>query len=141
MTTLIAMTYGVVGIEDLNVSGMMKNHCLAGAVSDAAFAEIRRQLIYKCQWYGSTLVVHDRFKPSSKACSRCGTVKESLPLRERVFRCTYCGYELDRDLNAALNLCPAVRRVLDVDGKALVVGQPATKPARMKRQPNAVKNR
>lgn len=140
MTTLIAMTYGMVGIEDLNVSGMTKNHCLAGAVSDAAFGEVRRQLEYKCQWYGSALVVHDRFLPSSKTCSVCGEVKDSLPLSERTFRCD-CGHESDRDLNAAMNLCPAVRRVLDVDGKALVVAQATTKPARLKRQPNAVKNR
>ena len=140
MTTLIAVTYGMVGIEDLNVSGMTKNHCLAGAVSDAAFGEVRRQLEYKCQWYGSALVVHDRFLPSSKTCSVCGEVKDSLPLSERTFRCD-CGHESDRDLNAAMNLCPAVRRVLDVDGKALVVAQATTKPARLKRQPNAVKNR
>jgi putative transposase len=140
MTTLIAVTYGMVGIEDLNVSGMTKNHCLAGAVSDAAFGEVRRQLEYKCQWYGSALVVHGRFLPSSKTCSVCGEVKDSLPLSERTFRCD-CGHESDRDLNAAMNLCPAVRRVLDVDGKALVVAQATTKPARLKRQPNTAKNR
>jgi putative transposase len=140
MTTFIAMTYGAVGIEDLNVRGMLKNHCLAGAVSDVAFAEVRRQLAYKCQWYGSELVVHDRFFPSSKTCSACGEVNGSLSLSDRTFRCG-CGHEQDRDLNAAINLCPAVRRVLDVETGALTVGQPTVKLRPMKRQPNAVKNR
>jgi putative transposase len=139
MTTFIVMTYGVVGIEDLNVRGMVKNHCLAGAVSDAAFAEIRRQLTYKCQWYGGDLVVHDRFFPSSKTCSACGEVKDSLSLSDRTFRCG-CGHEQDRDMNAAINLCPAVRRVLRMDGKALVAEQSAAKPARLKCEPNTVKN-
>ena len=142
MTTFIAKNYSAVGIEDLNVAGMMKNHCLAGAVGDAAFGEARRQLEYKCPWYGSDLVVHDRFKPSSKTCSRCGLVKETLSLSERTFHCDGCGHTQDRDLNASNNLRPAVRRALDVDGKALASGLiTEVKPARMKRQPNTVKNR
>lgn len=142
MTTFIAKTYSAVGIEDLNVSGMMKNHCLAGAVGDAAFGECRRQLGYKCQWYGSDLVVHDRFKPSSKTCSKCGLVKETLSLSERVFSCDGCGHEQDRDLNASNNLRPPVRRLLGADGTALASGLiTEVKPARLKRQPNAVKNR
>jgi putative transposase len=140
MTTFIAATYGIVGIEDLNVRGMVKNHCLAGAVSDAAFAEIRRQLTYKCQWYGGELVVHDRFFPSSKTCSACGEVNDSLSLSDRTFRCG-CGHEQDRDDNAAINLRPGVPRSLCMDGKALAAGQPAAKPARLKCKPNAVKNR
>jgi putative transposase len=131
MTTFIAKTYSVVGIEDLNVSGMKKNHCLAGAISDAAFGEIRRQLAYKCQWYGSELVVHNRFLPSSKTCSSCGAIKSLLPLSERTFRCD-CGYEVDRDLNAALNLRPPVRRLLDIEAGALVVEKSATKLRPMK---------
>ena len=141
MTTFIAMTYGAVGIEDLNVSGMKKNHRLAGAVSDAAFGEIRRQLTYKCEWYGSELVVHDRFMPSSKTCSQCGDVKDSLSLSDRTFRCEGCGHEQDRDLNAAINLQPPVRRLLGIEAGALAVGQPAVKLRPMKCQPNAVKNR
>lgn len=140
MTTFIAATYGTVGIEDLNVAGMMKNHRLAGAVSDAAFGEVRRQLEYKCQWYGSELVIHNRFLPSSKTCSRCGVVKDSLPLSERIFRCE-CGHEADRDLNAAVNLRPGVPRSLDVEAGALATEQSAVKLRPMKRQPNAVKNR
>jgi putative transposase len=115
LTTFIATTYGVIGIEDLNVRGMLRNHKLAGAISDSAFAEIRRQLTYKCQWYGSRLVVHERFLPSSKRCSRCGEINRALVLADRVFRCE-CGLVLDRDLNAAINLRPGVPRPLDVDG-------------------------
>lgn len=122
MTRFISMNYGAVGIEDLNVRGMVKNHCLAGAVQDAAFGMIRRQLEYKCPWYGSELVIHDRFLPSSKKCSQCGTVKDSLALSQRIFRCESCGHEQDRDLNAALNLRPPVRRLLDVEAGALAVG-------------------
>ena len=119
---------------------MMKNHCLAGAISDAAFGEVRRKLEYKCQWYGSELVVHDRFMPSSKTCSRCGEIKDSMPLAERVFRCD-CGHEADRDRNAAMNLRPRVPRLLDAEAGALVTGKPVTKLRPMRRQPNAVKNR
>lgn len=91
-------------IEDLNVAGMTRNHRLAMAVSSASFAEIRRQLIYKCGWHGVKLVVADRFYPSSKTCNGCGNVKSVLPLSERTYVCDCCGYAQDRDVNAALNL-------------------------------------
>jgi putative transposase len=106
MTTGIVKTKRppVVVIEDLNVSGMTKNHCLARYVSSASFAEIRRQFTYKCGWYGVQLVLADRFYPSSKTCSQCGWVKPDLTLGNRVFRCEKCGLILDRDLNASLNL-------------------------------------
>lgn len=104
ITTRLIRDYDVICIEDLNVSGMMKNHCLAGAVSDISFAEIRRQLEYKCRWYGKTLSVIDRFYPSSKTCSRCGWKNDDLKLSDRVFKCKDCGLEIDRDLNAAINI-------------------------------------
>ena len=91
-------------IEDLNVSGMVKNHKLAKCISDAAFRETRRQLEYKSNWYGGELVIADRYYPSSKRCSNCGHVKSSLGLNERTYKCSKCGFELDRDLNAAINL-------------------------------------
>ncbi|MBK5093588.1 MAG: transposase, partial [Actinobacteria bacterium] len=94
----------VIGVEDLNVSGMMKNHCLARAVADASMREFRRQLEYKCAWYGIEMVMADPFFPSSRTCSACGAVKPSLELSERVFRCLTCGHVADRDLNAAVNL-------------------------------------
>ena len=108
LTTLLAKNHGTVVIEDLNVSGMMANHKLAKSIQDMGFYEFRRQLTYKCELYGSKLVVVDRWFPSSKTCSNCGTKKETLSLDERVFTCTKCGFVLDRDLNAAINLKKAV---------------------------------
>jgi putative transposase len=104
LTTYLAKNHGVIVIEDLNVSGMLANRKLAASIADMGFYEFRRQLEYKTQLYGSQLVVVDRFYPSSKTCSHCGTKKESLLLQERVFKCEYCGFECDRDLNAAINL-------------------------------------
>lgn len=104
LTTRIAKTYAVIGIEDLNVRGMVRNRCLARAVSDGGFHEFRRQLTYKARLYGARIVVADRWFPSSKSCSCCGVIKETLALAERTFRCTDCGFEAGRDHNAALNL-------------------------------------
>lgn len=103
-TSWLAKTKSVIVIEDLNVSGMLKNHNLAGAISDAGMGEARRQLEYKTKWYGSKLIVANQFYPSSKMCSVCGTVKEELSLSERVFKCEVCHSEIDRDLNASINL-------------------------------------
>jgi putative transposase len=95
-------------IEDLNVSGMLANHKLAGSISDMGFYELRRQLEYKCQLYGTKLVIVDRWFPSSKTCSHCGVKKETLSLSKRVFKCNSCGFECDRDLNAAMILAQAL---------------------------------
>ncbi len=73
-------------------------------MSDAAFGELRRQLEYKTGWYRTGLVVADRWYPSSRTCSRCGTVKADLTLADRVYECDSCGLVLDRDVNAAVNL-------------------------------------
>ena len=104
VTTMIARTYSTVCIEDLNVAGMVKNHHLAKAVSDAAFGEFRRQLEYKTAKTGARLHVVDRWFASSKTCSKCGRVKAKLSLSERVFHCDACGLSMDRDLNAAINI-------------------------------------
>ncbi|HEY9744022.1 MAG TPA: transposase [Coleofasciculaceae cyanobacterium] len=69
-----------------------------------SFFEFRRQLTYKCELYGSELVAVDRWFPSSKTCSNCGTTKETLLLSERLFQCDHCGLEIDRDFNASINL-------------------------------------
>jgi len=103
-TSRLAKTKSVIVLEDLNVSGMLKNHHLAQAIADVGLYEFRRQLSYKGKWYGCEVQIADRYYPSSKRCSRCGRVKPDLALSERMYRCIYCGLELDRDWNAALNL-------------------------------------
>ena len=103
-TTMIASNYSVVCIEDLNVAGMMKNRHLARSVGDAALGEFRRQLEYKTARNGVVLRVVDRWFPSSKTCSNCGTVKAKLSLSERTFNCDDCGASMGRDLNAAINI-------------------------------------
>jgi putative transposase len=103
-TTELARRYETVVIEDLNVTGMIANRSLARAVSDQGFGEARRMLEYKTTWNGGTLVIADRWFPSSKTCSACGWRKPSLKLAERTFRCESCGHTEDRDVNAARNL-------------------------------------
>ena len=103
-TTKLIDENQVIGLEDLNVAGMLKNHCLAKAISDVSWSEIRRQLEYKSAIYGREVRLVNRFFPSSKTCSKYGSVKKTLGLDERVFRCSDCGYIIDRDLNAAINI-------------------------------------
>ncbi|MDA8361963.1 MAG: RNA-guided endonuclease TnpB family protein [Gammaproteobacteria bacterium] len=104
LTTGLARTYRRIGIEDLNVRGMARNRRLARSIMDASFFEFRRQLDYKARFYGATVVVADRFFPSSKTCSCCGSVKAELALSQRTYTCDDCGYEAGRDHNAARNL-------------------------------------
>ncbi|MCX4857339.1 RNA-guided endonuclease InsQ/TnpB family protein [Streptomyces canus] len=96
----------VVVIEDLTVRTMLKNHTLARAISDAAWAQFRTMLEYKATWYGRELVVVDRWFPSSKLCSACGTLQNRMPLHVRTWTCD-CGTTHDRDVNAAKNLLAA----------------------------------
>ena len=91
-------------IEDLNVSGMMKNKHLSGAVQEQKFYRFREMLEYKSELYGITLDFADRWYPSSKTCSCCGNIKKDLKLKDGVYRCLSCGIEIDRDLNASINL-------------------------------------
>ncbi len=104
ITTRLCCENQAVGIEDLNVSGMLKNPKLARALSDVGFGEFRRQMTYKAPLYNTHLVLAGRWYPSSKTCCQCGCVKEFLPLSERVFHCDQCGYVQDRDVNASRNL-------------------------------------
>ena len=106
-TTMIASSYNTVCIEDLHVAGMVKNRHLARSLSDAALGEFRRQLGYKTARSGATLRVVDRWYRSSKTCSKCGSVKAKLSLSERTYKCDNCGLTMDRDLNAAINICVA----------------------------------
>jgi putative transposase len=103
-TSYVCKNHALVALEDLNTAGMLKNHCLAGAVADSNFGEIKRQLLYKSKREGTFLVLVDRFYPSSKTCSSCGTIRDELGLDERVFVCLDCGYVTDRDYNAAKNI-------------------------------------
>jgi putative transposase len=104
VTTYLAKSHSKIVIEDLGVSGMLKNRRLARALADVGMYEFRRQLTYKCAWYGSHLITASRTFPSSKRCSNCGHKKKVLSLSEREYHCELCGMTIDRDLNAALNL-------------------------------------
>jgi putative transposase len=119
LTTGLAKSHGQIVIEDLNVRGLGRSargtlarpgrrvRAKAGlnrALADAAFGEFRRLLTYKCQWYGSRLRLAPRYFASSRRCSSCGAIREELGLGERTFVCTSCKLQIDRDLNAALNL-------------------------------------
>lgn len=104
LTTEITRRFHTVGIEDLNVRGMMANRHLARSIADMSFHEFRRQLEYKAERRGGRVVVADRWFPSSKTCSACGSVQEAMPLSVRQWICPDCGTRHDRDLNAARNL-------------------------------------
>ncbi len=103
LTSWLAKNHSTIVIEDLNVSGMLKNHKLASAIADCGFYEFKRQLAYKCEWYGSELVIAPRFYPSSQLCSHCGH-QQKMPLHLRTYKCKSCGFVADRDFNAAVNL-------------------------------------
>lgn len=104
MTDLITKNYEFICMESLNTKGMVRNHNLSKSILDASFGEIARQLEYKTKWRGGTLVKADRFFPSSKMCSNCGHIKDDLKLSHRIYCCDNCGFVIDRDLNAAINL-------------------------------------
>ena len=115
MSTHVARTYVLVGLEDLNTKGMLANHKLAQAVSDASFFEVQRQLLYKAEQYGGYVQLVNRWYPSSKTCSSCGWIHDDLTLAERVFICHDCGLVIDRDENAAINIRKeALRLITDV---------------------------
>ncbi|MGI5222018.1 RNA-guided endonuclease TnpB family protein [Nocardia sp. CA-290969] len=103
VTNKLVKTHDRFVVEDLHVAGMLRNRPLARAISDAGWADFARLLRYKQQWRGGTVVTADRWYPSSKRCSACGSVNSGLRLADRVFTCG-CGYHADRDLNAAANL-------------------------------------
>jgi len=104
LTTNLTRRFHTIGIEDLNVRGMVKNRHLARSITDMGFFEFRRQLEYKSMMRGSQIVVADRFYPSSKMCSGCGHRLEALSLAVREWTCPSCGARHDRDVNAAMNL-------------------------------------
>ncbi|MCX5367055.1 transposase [Streptomyces sp. NBC_00124] len=107
LTTRLVRENQTLVIEDLTVTNMVKNHTLARAIADAGWREFRSMLEYKAAWYGREVIAVDRFFPSTRLCSGCGTVREKLPLSVRTWTCETCGAAHDRDVNAAKNLLAA----------------------------------
>ncbi|MCX4530112.1 transposase [Streptomyces sp. NBC_00841] len=110
LTTRLVRENQTIVIEDLTVRNMVRNRSVARAISDAAWAEFRSLLEYKAQWHGREVIAVDRFFPSSKLCSVCGTLQDKMPLHVRTWTCA-CGTTHDRDVNAARNLLAAGRAV------------------------------
>ncbi|WP_448862115.1 RNA-guided endonuclease TnpB family protein [Dorea sp.] len=107
----IADQYDVVAVEDIDMKAMSQCLNFGKSVSDNGYGKFREMLEYKLGWQGKELVKVDRFFPSSKKCCKCGKVKKELKLSERIYRCE-CGNEIDRDRNAAINICEEARRML-----------------------------
>ena len=141
LTTDLTRRFDTIGIEDLNVKGMMKNRRLSRAIGDMGFYEFRRQLNYKAGFRGNAIVVAERWFASSKICSACDCKVESLPLSVRVWTCSSCNTLHDRDVNAANNL-----KNLAVSSTVSVCGEegsgferkPKVKPSSMKQKSNAI---
>lgn len=137
LTSHMTRRHDTIGIEDLNVGAMLKNRCLARAIADMGWAEIRRQLVYKAAMRGGLVHVADRWYPSSKTCSGCGEKCVELPLSVRSWSCNVCGMTHDRDINAAINLKNlAVSCTVSVCGKEGAGRRQvtATKPALVKQK-------
>jgi putative transposase len=98
-TSLVRTKPEYVVMESLNTCGMLKNRRLSKAIQEQLFHEFKRQMEYKCAWKGIKFILADRYYPSSKICSNCGSIKDELSLSERIYKCNECGYEIDRDLN------------------------------------------
>jgi putative transposase len=142
VTTRLARTKSVLVIEDLHVSGTLKNHHLAQAIGDVGFYEFKRQLLYKASWYGARVLLADRWEPSSKRCSSCGWLDADLTLADRIFHCQQCGLVLDRDLNAAINLVQLAGSSSDSQNACGVASsgtkrKPRVQLAAVKQEPNA----
>ncbi len=109
LSTKLIGRYGLIGMEDLNVRGMVKNRRLAKAIATTGWGTFRRMLEYKGEWYGSYVHKVDRFFPSSKTCNRCEHVLDDLPLSVREWQCPICGTIHDRDINSAINILNETR--------------------------------
>lgn len=116
MTTYLACSYALIGLENLNAKGMLANHHLAQAISDASFFEVKRQILYKAEAEGGYVQLVDRWFPSSKTCHVCGWVKQDLTLADRVWTCEQCGTVHDRDWNAAI--------MIETEALRLMMGVP-----------------
>ena len=111
MTTHVARTYALIGLEDLNTKGMLAHHSLAQAVSDASFFEVKRQLLYKSEQHGGYVQLVDQWYPSSKTCHVCGWIKNDLSLADRQWTCEQCSTVHERDFNASLNIRDEALRI------------------------------
>jgi putative transposase len=103
-TTWLCKTYSEIHIENLNIQSMLKNHRMSKAIQRSCFYTFRNMLEYKSKLYNCNLIIIDRYFASSKICHNCGNKKQKLKLSDRIYKCDKCGYEEDRDLNAALNI-------------------------------------
>jgi IS605 OrfB family transposase len=121
LSTMLTREYGLIAVETLNIAGMKANRRVARHISDAGWGIVLDQLKYKTAWAGSRLEPVDRFYPSSKTCSDCGTVKAKLSLSERVFGCEACGLSLDRDENAARNLARLALAIAQAKGSSALL--------------------
>jgi putative transposase len=127
LSTQIIRENQVVCVESLSVKNMVQNHTLAKAISDVGWSEFVRQLEYKAEWYGRTLIKIDKWYPSSKRCFDCGHMLDSLTLDIRSWTCPECGVQHDRDINAAKNVLAAGLAV-SACGEAVRPGAVKTKP-------------
>ncbi len=140
LTTRLVRENQTFVIEDLTVRNMVRNHTLARSISDASWREFRSLLEYKAAWYGREVVAVDRFFPSSRLCSHCGTLQEKMPLSVRTWTCDSCGTTHDRDVNAAKNLLAAGLAVTVCGAgvrpqRSSPGGQSATKQKASRREP------
>jgi putative transposase len=140
LTTRLVRENQTIVIEDLTVRNLLKNGKLARAISDAAWSEFRSMLEYKAQWYGREVIVVDRWFPSSKLCSNCGRLQDTMPLNVRTWTCDGCGITHDRDSNAAKNLLAAGLAVTVCGAgvrpqRSTPGGQSATKQKTPRREP------
>ena len=110
-TSVLVNNCNSISLETLQASNMMKNHKLAKSLSDVSLSKFNEILEYKAKYNGVSITRADRFYPSSKTCSHCGSIKSSLLLSQRTFICGECGYAIDRDLNASINLAKQLGRV------------------------------
>ena len=114
----------VIVMEDLNVKGMLKNHCLAKSIQELSLNKFKNMLIYKATWYGRDLIQIDRWFPSSKLCHCCGHKNINLTLKDRLWTCPECGEVHDRDINAAINIKNEGLRILSIENNKIGLSSP-----------------
>jgi putative transposase len=135
LTTQLIRENQTIVVEDLAIKNMVKNHKLALAISDANWGELVRQLDYKAEWYGRELIKIDRWFPSSKRCSNCGHIAETMPLNIREWDCPECNTHHDRDLNASLNILAAGLAVSVCGATVRAEQSKSVKPGARKQKP------